>query len=234
MDGRFVAYFRVSRDKQGIKGLGMAAQRSAVASYLNGGAWELVGEFEEVETGKHDDRPELRKAIELCKATNAKLVIAKLDRLSRDVHFLTGLEKAGIDFVCCDMPQADRFTIHIMAAVAQKEREMISARTKAALGEIKAKIARGEQHVSKASGKAVQRLGGPKALTPAIAAQGRQTRSLRASEAAAKVAPTAKALRDGGATLATIAERLNEMGVRTPRGADWTPMAVKRVLDRAA
>lgn len=234
MDGRFVAYYRVSREKtQGKDGLGMAAQRSAVMNYLNGGQWELLAEFEEVESGKRDDRPELSKAIELCRKAQATLIIAKLDRLSRDVHFLTGLEKAGIDFVCCDMPQADRFTIHIMAAMAQREREMIASRTKAALNEIRAKLERGETHVSKASGRPVTRLGGPNSLDAEKAAFGRQKRSQKASENAAKVAPTAKALRDGGATLATIAQRLNEMGVRTPRGADWTPMAVKRVLDRA-
>lgn len=232
MDGRFVAYFRVSRKSQGRDGLGMDAQRSAVANFLNGGAWTLAGKFEEVETGKRADRPELAKAIALCKASNAKLLIAKLDRLTRDLHFLTTLEKAGIDFVCCDMPQANRLTIHILGAVAQQEREMITSRTKAALAEIKAKIERGETHVGKRSGKPVQRLGGPKALTPALAAKGRQARSKAALERASKIAPTIHSLRKGGLTLQEIADRLNEMDVKTSRGANWSPMTVKRVLDR--
>lgn len=233
MDGRFVAYYRVSRDRQGIKGLGMDAQHTAVSTYLNGGSWELLGEFAEVETGKHDARPELHKAIALCKATGAKLVIAKLDRLSRDVHFLTGLEKAGIDFVCCDMPHADRFTVHIMAAVAQKEREMISARTKAALAEIKGKLERGETYVGKDSGQPVERLGGPNGFNTERSAIGRRIRSDRANAFAATVAPTAKALKSGGMTLQQVADHLNQLGATTPRGAQWTAMAVKRVLDRS-
>lgn len=234
MDGQFVAYFRVSRDSQGAQGLGMDAQRSAVANYLNGGDWTLLAEFEEVESGKRADRPELLKAIALCKKAGAKLVIAKLDRLSRDVHFLSGLEKAGIDFVCCDMPQADRFTIHIMAAMAQREREAISARTKAALAEIKGKLDRNETHIAKGSGRPVKKLGGPNGFNAERSAIGRKVRMAKADAFAANVAPTARTLRAAGCTLAVIAERLNEMGVRTPRDAAWTPMAVKRVLDRAA
>ena len=232
MSEQFVAYLRVSREKQGKEGLGMSAQRSAVLSHV--GAGDLIAEFAEVETGKRDDRPELRKAIGLCKATGSKLVIAKLDRLSRDVHFLTGLEKAGIDFVCCDMPQADRFTIHIIAAMAQREREMISARTKAALAEIKAKIERGEPHVSRNSGKPVERLGGGKPFTPDTIAQGRQVRSQRAAEAASKIAPTLRGMRSGGMTLQEIADALNLDERPSPGGARWSPTSVKRVLDRAA
>lgn len=232
MNGKFVIYYRVSRKSQGAEGLGIEAQKSAVTSFLNGGDWTVVEEFTEVESGKRDDRPELSKAIALVKLTKAKLLIAKLDRLSRDVHFLTGLEKAGIEFVCCDMPQADRFTIHIMAALAQKEREMISARTKAALGEIKAKIARGEDHYGKLSGKRVERLGGSSGRTPP---QSLGVAAVKASAAqfAARVRPTITALRDGRLTMQQIADRLNEMGVETSRGAKWNAMTVKRVLDRA-
>lgn len=233
MNGQFVAYYRVSRESQGRTGLGMDAQRSAITTYLNGGKWTLLASFEEVESGKKADRPELAKAIALCKQTNSKLLIAKLDRLSRDVHFLTGLEKAGIDFVCCDMPQADRFTIHIMAALAQREREDISKRTKAALAEIKGKLERGETHVGKESGLPVTALGNPNGISAERRAKGVQARILKAADTASKVAPTIKALRDGGATLQTVADRLNEMAVTTPRGSTWTPMAVKRVLDRA-
>jgi DNA invertase Pin-like site-specific DNA recombinase len=234
MNGRVVNYYRVSREKQGIDGLGMAAQRKAVADYLlTGGPWTIVGEFEEVESGKRSDRPELAKAIDLCKREGARLVIAKLDRLSRNVRFLTGLEEAGIDFVCCDMPQADQFTIHIIAALAQRERVNTVARTKAALAEIKAKIARGEQHVGKTSGKPVHGLGGPHRLDAATAAKSRQVRSLKANAAAAKVMPLIRRARADGATLATIAGELNQSGLRTSRDKAWTPTAVKRVLDRA-
>jgi DNA invertase Pin-like site-specific DNA recombinase len=233
MDGRFVAYYRVSRESQGINGLGMEAQRKAVSDYLNGGDWELLDSYNEVESGKRDDnRPELLKAVQRCKTSGATLVIAKLDRLSRDVHFLTGLQKAGIDFVCCDMPHADRFTVHILAAVAQKERENTSARTKAGLAIIKDKIARGEEHRGKLSGRVVTALGNPNGMSPERAASGRQKRTETANSFAATVAPTAKALKAGGMTLAGIADRLNEMNVTTPRGKGWTPMAVKRVLDR--
>jgi DNA invertase Pin-like site-specific DNA recombinase len=133
MDGKFIAYYRVSTDHQGVNGNGMAAQRRAVEDYLNGGCWKLVGEFTEVESGKRSDRPELEKALKACRKHKAKLVIAKLDRLSRNVHFISGLMERKIDFVACDMPSADAFMINVYAAVAQEERRMISDRTKAAL-----------------------------------------------------------------------------------------------------
>ena len=136
-EGKFVSYLRVSTARQGRSGLGLEAQRQAVEDFLNGGNWQLVKEFVEVESGKNADRPQLAKAFQLCRLIGAKLVIAKLDRLSRDAHFLLGLEKAGVDFVAADMPQANRLTIGIMAVMAQHEREMISERTKAALAAAK-------------------------------------------------------------------------------------------------
>ncbi len=233
MDGKFVAYYRVSRKTQGADGLGIEAQKRAVAAFLNGGDWTLVGEFTEVESGAKGDRPALHEAIALAKLTKAKLCIAKLDRLSRDVHFLTGLEKAGVDFVCCDMPTANRLTIHIMAAVAQAEREMISQRTKDALASIKAKIANGEGHVSKA-GKPVERLGNPNGLSQPRRDLGPLAAKEKAATFAGKVGPTITTLKDAGLTLQQVADRLNEMGVPTSRGSSWTPMAVKRVIDRLA
>jgi DNA invertase Pin-like site-specific DNA recombinase len=131
--GKFVAYFRVSTDRQGKSGLGLDAQREAVMDYLNGGRWTLVAEFTEVESGKNADRPELEKALAACKKLKAKLVIAKLDRLSRNLAFIATLMESGVEFVAVDIPQANKLTIHILAAVAQHEREMISERTKAAL-----------------------------------------------------------------------------------------------------
>ena len=137
--GRFVAYYRVSTAKQGRSGLGLDAQREAVRAYMNGGNWTLLAEHTEVESGKVDDRPELTNALQTCRLTGATLVIAKLDRLSRDAHFLLGLEKAGVEFVAVDMPNANRLTVRLMAVIAQEEREMIAARTKVALAAAKAR-----------------------------------------------------------------------------------------------
>jgi DNA invertase Pin-like site-specific DNA recombinase len=132
-----VAYYRVSLNKQGINGLGMDAQQTAVQSMLADGTWELVGEFKEVESGKRTDRPELDKAIKLCRKKKATLLIAKLDRLARNAAFLFNLRDSGVEFKCGDMPNADKFTVNILACVAEKEREMISQRTKDALAAAK-------------------------------------------------------------------------------------------------
>ena len=138
--GNFVAYYRVSTDQQGRSGLGIEAQQTAVRVYLDGGKWSLIGEYTEIETGKATiARPQLAAAFAQCRLTGARLVIAKLDRLSRDVHFLSGLKDAGIDFVAADNPNATRFTVHILAAVAEHEREMISTRTREALAAAKAR-----------------------------------------------------------------------------------------------
>jgi hypothetical protein len=125
--GKFVSYLRVSTDKQGENGYGIEAQRQAVATFLNGGSWQLVGEFVEVESGRRKDRPKLAEAIAACKKHRARLVIGKLDRLARNVHLISGLMEAKVDFVCCDMPDANRLTIHILAAVAEHERRQASA-----------------------------------------------------------------------------------------------------------
>src|ERR1700758_2912094 len=111
MDGKFIAYYRVSTDRQGVNGNGMAAQRKAVEDYLNGGQWKLVGEFTEVESGKRSDRPELEKALAACKKLKAKLVIAKLDRLSRNLAFIAALMESGVEFVAVDIPHANKLTI---------------------------------------------------------------------------------------------------------------------------
>src|SRR5215472_8539959 len=141
--GKYIAYYRVSTERQGKSGLGLDAQRTAVIDYLNGGGWKLLGEFTEVETGKGRNalarRPQLKAAIEVCRKQKATLLIAKLDRLARNVHFISGLMESGVEFVAVDMPMANRLTVHILAAVAEHEREMISARTKAALQAAKAK-----------------------------------------------------------------------------------------------
>jgi DNA invertase Pin-like site-specific DNA recombinase len=133
MEGKFVAYYRVSTDHQSIEGNGIFAQRRAVEDYLNGGRWKLIAEFTEVESGKRNNRPEPERALAACKKHKAKLIIAKLDRLSRNVHFISGLMERKVDFVACDMPSANAFMINVYAAVTQEERRMISERTKAGL-----------------------------------------------------------------------------------------------------
>ena len=137
--GKFVSYLRVSTATQGKSGLGLEAQREAVAQYLNGGDWELVQEVIEVESGRKDKRPELAKALRLCNAIGATLVVAKFDRLSRDAHFLLGMQKSGVKFVAADNPQANDLTVGILAMVAQEEAKAISNRTKAALEAAKAR-----------------------------------------------------------------------------------------------
>lgn len=231
---RYVSYFRVSTHSQGASGLGLEAQRRAVSEFLNGRASELVAEFEEIESGKRSDRPQLDAAIERCKLTGATLLIAKLDRLSRNAHFLTGLDERGVDFVACDMPDANRLTVHIMAAVAQQEREAISARTKAALGSITARLANGGEYVSRRSGEPVSRLGNPTGLSVSRPDLGTAAVIKKADQFAATVAPLVKALRVDGLSFAAIAARLDEQRVKPPRGTTWSPMAVKRVLDRTS
>ena len=139
MPQKFVAYQRVSTDKQGRSGLGREAQEAAVAGYAQARGGDIVDRFVEVESGKRNDRPELGKALALCRKQKATLIIAKLDRLARNVAFIANLMESGVDFIAVDMPSATRLTIHILAAVAEHEREMISARTKAALQARKAR-----------------------------------------------------------------------------------------------
>src|SRR5580704_5880269 len=136
---RFVPYYRVSTARQGQSGLGLEAQQKAVRDFLNGGAWEIVAEFVEVESGKKADRPELARALDACRKHKAKLVIAKLDRLSRNLALIATLMDAGVEFIAVDNPHANKLTLHILAAVAEHEREAISERTKAALAAAKAR-----------------------------------------------------------------------------------------------
>jgi DNA invertase Pin-like site-specific DNA recombinase len=130
--GKFIAYYRVSTGKQAASGLGLEAQKNPVADYLNGGRWTLLDEFIEVESGKNSDRPQLERALALCRLHKATLVVAKLDRLARNLHFLSGLMESGVEFVACDLPSANRLTIHVLAAVAEAEALAISQRTKVA------------------------------------------------------------------------------------------------------
>ena len=154
--GSFVSYLRVSTQKQGQSGLGLEAQRKAVSDYLNYGDWNVIEELVEIESGKNNRRPKLMEAIDLCKASGATLLVAKIDRLARDAAFLLNLKDAGIEFIAADMPEANRLTIGIMALVAEQEREIISKRTKDALAAAKAK---GVQLGAYRDGKFVGRIG---------------------------------------------------------------------------
>jgi DNA invertase Pin-like site-specific DNA recombinase len=219
-DGKWVAYYRVSTARQGRSGLGLEAQRHAVADYLNGGQWRLIKEFVEIESGKRTDRPKLAEAIKACRAYGAKLVIAKLDRLSRDAHFLLGLEKAGVDFVCADMPNANRLTVGIMAMVADEERRMISKRTKEALAAAKRRGVK---------------LGGDRGVVPTKRSQVLAVKAIKekADAKAADVAPIIRELQAAGkTTIRAIAEGLNEQGIPTARGGKWQPGQVQRLLKR--
>ena len=221
--GKWISYLRVSTSRQGNSGLGLEAQRKSVDDYLNGGHWKLVKEFVEVESGKKDDRPVLAQAITACRQYGAKLVIAKIDRLSRDAHFLLGLEKAGVDFVAADMPNANKLTVHIMAMVAQEERRMISERTKAALA---AARARGVK------------LGGYRknpTLPPDAGRKAAVALKQKADARATDIAPIIAELQAAGATsLRAIADGLNERGIPTARGNTfWSATQVARVLGRA-
>jgi DNA invertase Pin-like site-specific DNA recombinase len=226
VDGKFVAYYRVSTETQDTE---CAAQRLAVETYLNGGGWELLGEFVEVETGKISDRPELQNALTLCKRRKAKLVIAKLDRLSRNLHFITGLVESGVKFVACDMPHAKDFEIHIRASLAQEERRLISERTSQAL---QARKAQGKPWMSKRSGRMVERLGSPDPSKGS--AVGVAVRKKAADEFAAKMLPVIDAIRARGlTTLQAIADELTRQRWPTAKGADaWSMMAVSNILKR--
>jgi DNA invertase Pin-like site-specific DNA recombinase len=223
MEGRYVSYLRVSTQKQGVNGLGIEAQRKAIEDYLNGGRWELIKEFIEVESGKRtDNRPMLKEAIECCKRTGSKLLIAKLDRLSRNVAFISNVMESGVEFVAVDMPQANKLTIHILAAMAEYEREMISKRTKDALRAAKARGVR---------------LGSPKGLSEEAAKHGRtvsvQKRKVRADEYAHRMRRIIKTFQAAGLSLNGIARKMNEDRELTPRGNGvWTPTTVKNILKR--
>jgi DNA invertase Pin-like site-specific DNA recombinase len=213
----FVAYYRVSTDRQGRSGLGLDAQQKAVRDYLNGGAWELIGEFVEVESGRHAERPELTLALDACRKHRARLVIAKLDRLSRNLAFIATMMESGVEFVAVDNPHASKLTLHILAAVAEHEREVISERTKAALTAAKARGTR---------------LGTP----DAAGAVKRMHAALKAKTAgfAANVLPIIREVQaTGRESHNSIAGQLNARKVATARGGRWTHVQVRQVLERA-
>ena len=212
---QFVAYYRVSTDKQGRSGLGLDAQTATVESHAARTGGEILASFREVESGKRSDRPELLKALALCRQKKAVLIIAKLDRLSRNVAFIANLMESRVEFVACDMPEANKLTLHIMAAMAQHEREATSKRTKEALAAAKA---RGQTLGSPCPGSAQ--------ATAARAGQARQFRE--------GVTPIARQLRERGLTLRQIADELNQRHLKTCNDRAWYAATVNRLLKEAA
>ena len=206
---KYAHYLRVSTQKQGIDGYGIDAQRAAIAKYVPG------AEFIEVESGKRKDRPELLRALDYCKKNGAVLVVAKLDRLARNVAFVSMLMESKVEFVCADFPTANNLTIHIIAAVAEHEAVMISLRTKAGLAAAKK---RGVE------------LG--KTMDTDKATKGHSTQTQIADRSAAKIKNTVAGLVAAGLSLRKIAAELNTMGVKTPRGKEWTAQAVKNAQAR--
>ena len=216
MDGKFIAYYRVSTDKQGKSGLGLEAQRQAVENYLNGGSWKLIAEFTEVESGKNSERPQLRAAQAACKKHKARLVIAKLDRLSRNVAFIANLLEAGTDFVAADNPHANKPMVQMMAVFAEMERDAISKRTKEALA---AARARGVQ------------LGNPRL---AEARAGVNVARQEAADAFARaMLPIIHEIQGTGtSSLRGVAKALSARGIKTARGGAWSAVQVSDILQR--
>ncbi len=209
----YIAYYRVSTDRQGRSGLGLEAQKQAVQMFLQrrGG---IVQSFTEIESGKRNDRPEIAEALEACRKHKAVLVIAKLDRLARNVHFISGLMESGVEFVAVDMPEANRLTIHILAAVAEHEREMISKRTKEALQAAKARGVK---------------LGSPEPKKGAAIRS--QVLREKAERFAANVLPIIHGLQQQGVTSnRAIAKALNVRGIKTANNRQWYDTTVKNIL----
>jgi DNA invertase Pin-like site-specific DNA recombinase len=226
---KVVAYYRVSTKKQGKSGLGLEGQQAAVHEYVRQHGGKLIAEYVEIETGKSKDRPELRKAIAHAKRSKAQLVVAKLDRLARNVAFTSTLMEASVDFVACDNPHANKFTIHILAAVAEHEAEQISERTKVALAAAKRRgIRLGSDRPGHWDGRENRRLAGLAKARSIAARLHRQA----ADEAYGDLVPLMREMRTNGRSLQTIADKLNEQGHSTRRGKPWNRMQVSRALNR--
>lgn len=209
--GNYVAYYRVSTMRQGQSGLGIDAQKKAVTDYLDGGECKLISEYTEVESGKKSRRPELEKAIRDCRQQRATLVIAKLDRLARNVHFISGLMQSKIDFVAADMPHANNLIVHIMAAFAEFERDQISERTRKGLERAKARGVKLGTH-----GKVLARSNRAEAMA--------RVKRLR---------PVIRQIRKTGkSSVRAIMDELNARGIKAARGDQWHPQTVSVLLHR--
>ena len=215
---KYIAYYRVSTKQQGESGLGLEAQKTMVKNFLKNDD-VLICEYEEVESGKNNNRPQLLKAIEKSKSEGATLLIAKLDRLSRNAGFIFLLKDSNVDFKCCDMPEANSLTIGIMAVLAQEERELISKRTISALQELKAKGIK---------------LGNPVNLTPKARQMGSEAMRLKAlqNENNRKATALIVSLRNAGRSYNKIADELNKSGFKTSRGCEFTSSQVLVLYDR--
>lgn len=223
---RAVCYLRVSTARQGASGLGLEAQRAAVMAHVAAHGMTVATEFVEVESGKRDDRPQLAAALAACRLHRAQLVIAKLDRLARNVAFIANLMDGGCDFVACDMPHANRLTLHLMAAMAEHEREMISQRTKAALAAAKGRGMR----LGNPNGAAHLLEGCRRAAAASVAR--RRADALQRDRA---VAPILTKLRAAGILGGRkLAYELNMMGVPAPSGGIWTAGQARTVARRLA
>ncbi len=222
---RAVAYYRVSTEAQGRSGLGLEAQRSAVTGLCQARGWEIVAEFTEIESGKRNTRPQLAAALRRAKVLGAKLVVAKLDRLSRDAEFTLRVRNSGVDFACADNPDINRLTIGLLAVINEDERERISDRTKAALAAAKARGVK---------------LGNPNGAAPLLRAGRGNADAIRAvqAQAAERAKEYAEIIADiresGVASFAGIARELNDRGIVTPRGGRWHASSVKNLLARSA
>jgi DNA invertase Pin-like site-specific DNA recombinase len=208
---------------QSASGLGLEAQQAAIAAYCRSNGYELLQEYREVESGKRNDRPVLKRALARAKAAKAVLLIARLDRLARNVHFISGLLEAGVEFSACDMPTANRLTLHILAAVGEAEAMAISTRTKAALAAYKARGGRlGAAHPD------------GHRVTPQAARKGSERTATVAREANAEATAIASDLHRQGSSLRAIAAELDTRGIATRTGKTWSAMQVSRLLRRAA
>lgn len=222
---RVVAYYRVSTEAQGRSGLGLEAQRQAVLTLCKSRGWEVIAELTEVESGKRADRPQLAAALHRAKVTGATLVVAKLDRLSRSVAFLSALQDSGAKFVAADMPEANELTVHIMAAVAEAERKAISTRTRDAL------------RAAKAAGRRLGNPNGAEALRRAGKGNAAAVERVKAGadEHARDLAPIIADIQASGATsLGAIAAELNARHIQTRRGGQWHASSVRNLLARIA
>ena len=224
---KYIAYYRVSTRKQGDSGLGLDAQKRMVQGYV--GSTIILNEFTEVESGtSKGKRPILQQAIQKCQDENATLVIAKIDRLSRNVNFVSNLYQSGVDFVCCDMPHANKLTIHLFAAVAEHEADIVSERNKAAAQSIKKIIERDGYYTSKAGNK-ITKLGGCKNPNTAPARKALKEKS-RNNKNKNVARPFAQELRRQGIGYCTIAMRLNQEGYKTSTGKFYYKTSVQRLL----
>lgn len=229
---KYIAYYRVSTQRQGKSGLGLAAQREYVRNFLRDDN-PLVNDYQDIETGKNSNRPELLKAIEECKKTGATLLIAKLDRLSRNAKFILTLRDSKVDFICADMPDANSLTIGMMAIIAQDEVERISKRVKDALGVIKDKLDRGETHVSK-NGNVINKLGSGTGISEEVRNKGLQVRQDNAKNnpESKKAGALIVSLKESGKSFYAITKILNQSGFKAPKGGEFSQAQTKRLYER--